>query len=1598
MRRLAFLALVLLASTLRLEATQWSIYAGSDGGSGAVDATGTAARFNNPQGVAVDAQGNAYVVDGENRTIRKVTPAGVVTTLAGQAGMSGHVDAMGAAARFSSPVAIVLRPDRSLVVSDSNTLRAVALDGTVSTLAGTGASGHLDGPAAQATLSQPSALAVDAASNVYMIQGNGIAGVVRVLTVGGQVMTLAGSPTEAGNVDGQGSAARFSSYVRGMTLGPDGNLYVADNANGGNIRQVTPTGAVTTYASGVGAFGILADAGGNLYVAGSTVKKVDAAAGHAVTNVVDYNGVGYVDGPAAVALFSNINFLAFAADGALLAVDTSNHAIRKVTLAGDVTTLAGKGSALGSADGTGTAATFNYPRGLAVDGSGKVYVADSGNLTVRQIAPGGVVTTLAGQAGAYGTLDGTGSAARFGRPYGVAAQTDGTLYVTENQTGLVRVITPQAEVSTLAQGLSSPSGVTVALAGGSLVVTEPGNDVIRGISTPGGVVSTVAGMPGVSGATDGSGTAALFGYPLGLAEDATGTIYVADLGNFAIRKIAMPGAVVTTLAGGSSGFTDGVGAAATFNGPEAVAVDAAGNVYVVEAANHAIRKVTPSGRVITIGGNGKAGSVPGSGQAAAFNFPRGIAVAADGTLYVSDENQRIVKGVDDSTEPPLLTAPLADSVTKSPVTVTYELTEAALSGSVTVKFAPQFGPTLTLTLTGAYATEGVHTFDFNPASPVASAPAAIASISGGPFIPDAIYTVTLSYRDTLNNPLATAVAANVKLDTVTSSPFAQPLNGNIFSKSSVSVLQINLPEAALPGSVKLTFDDGMGTLRVLTLGSLAETAGSHSVFLNPATLPYAGTNFFPAISGSPVPDGPYTLTVSYQDALANPAASASVGIVVDTVTQTPTLTFPAAGGAVGGNVTVTFTLPEAAPDYLAGSSPVSVNFGQYVYYLTTTYLTAGTHSFSFNVSDPVGSSNGAIDPNYSNPNPLPDGVYSVKVTCHDLGYNVAASTTHANVRVDTAPPAFNPPQNGIAVLRTAAGTLPDYTALIPTTDDSTVTVTQSPLSSSVTNFTGQPITVTLTATDAAGNTATYDLTVDVRPADPLNTLAFIASTKAAIPGGAVPGAGTFTGLPADAKFTSLGVPSIDNLGNLAFTGKWAGSNKAKGAGIFTDTKCVALVGGAAPGGGTYLTLSDPVAANGRVAFIATLTGVPAPQKTAIFSDAPSGTLENIAQTGIDADIGGATFKAFKGVQILGNTVGFFAQVSGGSGADKITAANDLGLWVKSGTDPLEAYLREGDVVDSVSTPVKKIKTLTSFTVGAGSPGQGRGWLTNPYGVSMLAHALLDDKAKTQAIVTGQGGGNLTILSQSGSTTLGAPALTGATFQSYGFPAVNNNYGAAFLGTLTTGTGTPAVTKTDGRGIFSTPATDTQPSFGAVVRLIAAAGTTGGTFSVLKDPVLAEDGGLAFPATLKGPKGAAATTLWWQPVAGPLELLAQGGISTIPVAGAPVGAQWKTFPTLAIAATRGPLFTGTLATGKTVGNVTAPQANGVWAMDFEGSLRLLFQSGFPVGNSGKTLKSFTVLTAVQGSIGVTRSFNDAGQVTWLAAFTDGTTAIVKTVIP
>ncbi len=534
--------------------------------SGSTDGLGAAARFSSPEGIAVDDSGNLYVADAANHTIRKITPAGLVSTIAGVAGNLGSNDGAGNAARFSSPRGIAADRAGNLYVADTgnHTIRKITSTGSVTTVAGlSGSSGSTDGVATTARFNGPAGITVDASGFLYVADSNN--STIRKISPAAEVTTFAGSPGETGASDGAGSTARFN-FPRGLKITEGGDIYLADTLNH-TIRQLSPSGVVTTFAG--------------------------RAPG------------GSEEGERLQARFRSPWGCALDASHNLYVADTYNQTIRKITPAGIVSILAGETGSFGSADGQGNAARFGYPTAVTVANDGALYVADYSNRTIRKITPSGLVSTLAGSPGQTGSADGQGSAARFNNMFGIASDSQGNVYVADTSNHTIRKITPAGLVSTLAglagapgssDGIgstarfSSPSGIVVDSTG-NVFVGDADNYTIRKI-TPDGTVSTYAGLAGNYGTVDGMGSQARLSDVRGLTISAAGTLFATD--GLVLRQITA-GAAVTTIAGDklSSGWRNGVGTQAQFNFQNGLAVDTDGTLYLADTTNGAIRSAQP---------------------------------------------------------------------------------------------------------------------------------------------------------------------------------------------------------------------------------------------------------------------------------------------------------------------------------------------------------------------------------------------------------------------------------------------------------------------------------------------------------------------------------------------------------------------------------------------------------------------------------------------------------------------------------------------------------------------------------------------------------------------------------------------------------------------------------------------------------------------------------------------------------------------------------------------------------------------------------------------------------------------------------------------
>ena len=595
-----------------------------------------------PAGLALGDAGDIFIADIGNNLIRRVSPRGIITTVAG-GGAAGLGDGAPAAqAQLSYPAAVAVDATRNLYIADlgNNRIRKVATSGIITTVAGDGHKGLSGdgGLAVSAGLNQPHGLAVDSAGNLFIADSFDFS--IRKVSPEGIIATVAGNGTRSFSSDGGDATSVGLDFPTRLAVDEAGNLFVTD---GGRVRKVSPNGTITTAAgdgtccfSGDGApataaqvfpIDVAADMDGNLFIAGfDRIRKVSASGiistvavgGNPGDGACCFSGDG---GPATSAQLFGPRGVASDRAGNLFIADPGNFRVRKVSSGGVISTVAGNGTKGSSGDGgPATSAQLNGPQGLAVDTEGNLLIADS--FAVRKVSPGGTITTVI----ASGTVVPGDSAALFA--VGVAVDRTGNVFIADFNNRRVRKASPSGMITTVAGNgaygysgdggpatsaeLEYPVGVVVDDAG-NLFIADQG--VVRKVSTS-GTITTVAGGGTLSGSASDGGPAtnALLSFPYGLALDASGNLFIADpganfvigeFGNSSVRRIfrVSPGGVITNIAGngmfGSSG-EGGLSTRASFNAPTGVAVDNAGNVYVADAGEDAIRILRPASSSVLI--------------------------------------------------------------------------------------------------------------------------------------------------------------------------------------------------------------------------------------------------------------------------------------------------------------------------------------------------------------------------------------------------------------------------------------------------------------------------------------------------------------------------------------------------------------------------------------------------------------------------------------------------------------------------------------------------------------------------------------------------------------------------------------------------------------------------------------------------------------------------------------------------------------------------------------------------------------------------------------------------------------------------------------
>lgn len=556
-------------------------YAGDSG-------TATSAQLNGPFGVAVDASGNIFIADTGNLVIRKVSTDGTISTYAGSGTRGYNGDNVGARnAWLNGPEGVAVDANGTLYIADTfnGRIRRVGTDGIITTAAGigsTGVDGGDNGPPANAALSLPTDVTVDRFGNLYIADfGNS-----RVrMVANGAIMSVAGRNNGAPIVEGEEAVNARLNGPTGVAVDRNGNFFFVEAGIGSGtglargdhkVWKVSSTGVMTTLAgSGLPSFGgdngsaaaaqldtptgVAIDAGGNLLIADSLNQRIRKVSRGTITTVTG-TGTGGFNGEVALVGNAQLNTprgVAADAAGNFYVADTGNNRVREGQPGGNLFTVAGNGNASYFGDGgAATRGSVNAPEGVAVDAAGNLYIADTFDNVVRKVTPDGVISTIAGfGTPGYGGDGGPAIQAKLNRPRAVAVDANGNVYVADTDNGVLRKIDPVGAITT----------INVAYAG-----NDPAAPLID---------------------------------PRGVAVDRAGNIYVSDTGRNRVLKVTAAGAVTAIAGDGTCCYSGdgGIATSAQLNRPAGLAADASGNVYVADSGNNAVRVLAPVSASIQVG-------------------------------------------------------------------------------------------------------------------------------------------------------------------------------------------------------------------------------------------------------------------------------------------------------------------------------------------------------------------------------------------------------------------------------------------------------------------------------------------------------------------------------------------------------------------------------------------------------------------------------------------------------------------------------------------------------------------------------------------------------------------------------------------------------------------------------------------------------------------------------------------------------------------------------------------------------------------------------------------------------------------------------------
>ncbi len=588
------------ASTVPATYTIQTVTGSDDSGDGG---SALAVALGQPEGIAVDRSGNVYVAEASNHRVRKISADGTIQTIAGTgvAGFSGDGGAA-SAAQLNQPYGLALDSNGNLYIADlgNSRVREVSADGTIQTVAGGGSlaatGAGQGGPATMAQLMQPRNVAFDTSGNIY-ISDFGANQVYRVTSAG--ILSLVAGTGTAG-FSGVGTSALLAQLnaPAGLAVDSSGAIYIADSGN--NLVRKVYNGVIIDVFNTPAPTGVAVDSTGMVYVAagsyfGSVVQPIagvtsardltvdssgnifttsgafvlEVSSGGTVTTVAGSGGSPYFGGdggPATSAMLNSPAGIAVDSSGNWYIADTANNRIRMVSTAGEISTLAGTGTAGSSGDnGPAAVAELSSPQGLAIDSANNLYIADSGNNEVRKITAGGTISTIASQ---------------LNNPLSVAVDGQGSVYIADSGDNQIVEVNAAGSTSTFAK-----------LAGVLAVAVDSSGNVVAADTSQIWKIAVDS-----TGNTSATSIATGLTSPGGLAFASDGTLFIADTGANVVRELNTAGALSAIAGNGTAGFSGDGGLAldAELSAPSGIATGANGMLLVADTANNRIRSLTPA--------------------------------------------------------------------------------------------------------------------------------------------------------------------------------------------------------------------------------------------------------------------------------------------------------------------------------------------------------------------------------------------------------------------------------------------------------------------------------------------------------------------------------------------------------------------------------------------------------------------------------------------------------------------------------------------------------------------------------------------------------------------------------------------------------------------------------------------------------------------------------------------------------------------------------------------------------------------------------------------------------------------------------------------